>query len=186
MKKEDLIALGIADDVADKIFALHGKDLEKFKTASETAKTEIETFKTQLTEANKQIEDFKKLDIEGVKKAADDYKTKFEQAQTESASQLANLKFDHALESALATAKARNPKAVTALLSRDALKLNEDGSILGLNEQLEKIKTDNDYLFSDGKEPPRIVTGGNSQPITGNAFTDAARRGAKLPVEQGK
>ena len=114
MKKEDLIALGIADDVADKIFALHGKDLEKFKTASETAKTEIETFKTQLTEANKQIEGFKGMDVEGVKKSADEWKTKFEQSQADAIAQLAQIKFDHALESALTGAKAKNAKAVRA------------------------------------------------------------------------
>jgi len=197
MNKADLEKLGLttealekADltaDVLDKIIVAHGKDIEKHKGIAETSKTEIQTLKDQLTEANKQIENFKGMDVETIKRTAEDYKTKFEQAQADATAQLANLKFDHALQGALTGAKAKNPIAVQALLKRDALKLNDDGTILGLKEQLETIQKDNDYLFESANPQPRIVTGGNNQPITGNAFTDAARRGAKLPLpEQGK
>ena len=185
MKKEDLIALGIADDVADKVFALHGKGLEPFKTQLSTIETERDGLKTQLTEASTAIEGFKKLDVDAIKAAADDYKAKFEKAQTDSTAQLASLKFDHALESALTGAKARNPKAVQALLNRELLKLNDaDGSIVGLSEQIETIKKDNDYLFADTKEPPKIVAGGKSQSVLGDPMMDAVRKAAGLPVEQ--
>lgn len=184
MNKKDLIDLGIAEDVADKVVILHGKGIESHKGTIATMQTELDGLKTQLTEAGATIEGFKKMDVDGIKAAADDYKAKFEQAQTESASQLANLKFDHALESALTGAKAKNAKAVQALLSRDALKLNDDGSILGLKEQLEKIKSENDYLFADTKEPPKIVTGGKSQSVLSDAMTDAARKGAGLVTEE--
>lgn len=44
-----------------------------------TAKeSEIEDLKKQLESANKQIDEFKGMDIEGIRKAADDYKSKFE------------------------------------------------------------------------------------------------------------
>ena len=179
---EALEKAGLTADVLDKIIVAHGKDIEKHKNAVDTSKTELQTLKDQLTEANKQIENFKGMDVETIKKTAEDYKAKFEQAQTESAKQLANLKFDHALESALSGAKAKNAKAVQALLNRDALKFNDaDGSIVGLSEQLESIKKDNDYLFSDTTPPPTIVKGGNNQPITTNAFVAAARKGANLP-----
>jgi hypothetical protein len=93
------------------------------------------------------------------------------------------LKFDHALDGALSGAKAKNPKAVKALLSSDALKYNEaDGSIVGLNEQLEKIKSENDYLFADAKEPPKIIAGGNNQSVVGDLQLEAMRKGAGLPT----
>lgn len=180
MKKQDLIELGIAEDVAEKIFALHGKDITKHQTAAETAKAEADTLKAQLAEASKQIEGFKGLDIEGVKKAADDWKAKAEQAQKEAAEQIAQVKFDHALESALSGAKAKNVKAVQALLNKDGLKLNDDGTIIGLNEQLEKIKSENDYLFADAKPIPEVVLGGHSKSVLGDAMADAARKAAGL------
>ena len=185
MKKEDLLKLGIDEKTVFQIFAIHGKDLEKMKTSVSQITTERDALKTQLTEAGATIEGFKKLKPEELQAAADDYKAKWEQAQTESAAQLASLKFDHALDSALTSAKAKNPKAVQALLSKDVLKLNEDGTILGLKEQLETIQKDNDYLFASDvplpPPPPVIVKGGNSQSVLGSTFADAARRGAKLP-----
>jgi len=181
MKREDLKKLELTDEIIDKVMNLHGADIESRKTRLAAMQTELDAANGQLTEASIAIEGFKKMDVDSIKAAADDYKTKFEQAQADNTKQLAGLRFNHALESALAAAKAKNPKAVQALLNREALKFNDaDGSIVGLSEQLETIKKDNDYLFSDGKEPPRIVAGGNNQNVLGNAFIDAARRGAKL------
>jgi hypothetical protein len=186
MKKEDLIKLGIDEKIVYQIFAIHGRDLEKMKTSISQITTERDALKTQLTEASTTIEGFKKLKPEELQAAADDYKAKYEQATKESATQLANLKFDHALDSALGAAKAKNPKAVKALLSRDLLKLNDaDGSIIGLKEQLEAIQKDNDYLFaSDAPPPPVIVKGGSSQSvINSDTMLTAARKAAGLKVE---
>jgi len=179
---EALEKAGLNADVLDKVIVAHGKDIESHKTKLSTADAETKTLKSQLTEANTTIEGFKKLNVDEIQKTANDYKTKFEQAQADTAAQLNALKFDHALESALAGAKAKNPKAVQALLSKDLLKLNDaDGSIVGLNEQLETIKKDNDYLFLDTKEPPKIVAGGNNQPVITDAFEAALMRGARIP-----
>jgi hypothetical protein len=182
MKREDLIKLGIAEDVVDKIMALHGSDIETHKGKLTATQAELDTFKIQLGDANKQIESFKGMDIEGVKKTADEYKAKFEAAQAEGAKQMAALKFDHALEGALTGAKAKNAKAVRALLDANALKLNDaDGSIIGLDDQIKKIKEGNDYLFESETPTPRIVTGGQSQSILTDAVVAAARSGAGLP-----
>lgn len=186
MKREDLKALGLEDTAIDSIMALHGKDIETHKANVTTVQAELDTLKSQLTEANKQIEGFKGMDIESVKKSADEYKAKFEQATSESAKQMAELKFNHALDTALAGARVKNAKAVSALLSKDALKFNEaDGSIIGLKEQLEAIQKENDYLFvSDAPPPPVIVKGGNSQSVLGDPQMDAMRKAAGLPISK--
>ena len=181
MNKKDLIALGVSEEIADQVIVLHGKDIEGHKSKLTTVQAEIDGLKSQLTEASTTIEGFKKLDIDGIKAAADDWKAKAEQAQTDAAKQLAAVKFDHALETALNGAKVKNAKAVSALLSTDALKYNEaDGTIIGLDEQLAKIKSENDYLFADAKPAPQIVTGGKSQSIMGDPVIDAARKAAGL------
>ena len=81
MKREFLKELGIADDVLDKIMVENGKDIESLKTQVEKDKnaisaltTERDGLKTQLADANKQIDGFRDLDIEGVKKQADEWK----------------------------------------------------------------------------------------------------------------
>ena len=83
MNKKDLTELGIAEDIAEKIIVMHGKDIEKHKTALETAQAEGKSVKDQLAEASKQIEAFKGMDIDGIKKAADDWKAKAEKAAAE-------------------------------------------------------------------------------------------------------
>lgn len=184
MKKEDLIALGISEDVAEKIFAMHGKGLEPFKTKAADLQTQLENANKQLGEANTAIEGFKQLKPEELQKVADDWKAKYEQAQQDAQNQLAQVKFEHALETSLAGAKAKNIKAVKALLNTKDLKLTDDGKILGLDDQLEAIKKDSDYLFESDKVVPKIITKTNNQPVTADPIALAARKASGLPMEE--
>lgn len=182
MNKKDLTDLGIAEDVAEKIIVLHGKDIEGHKTSLSTEKQRADTLATQLSEANKQIETFKGLKVEDIQKAADDYKAKFEQAQKDAVTQVEKVKFDSKLEAALTAAKVKDSLSVMPHLKLDALKLNEDGSILGLKEQLDAIKSTKDFLFESDVQTPVITTGGNNQPLNLDTVSEAARKGAGLSV----
>lgn len=187
MNKKDLIDLGIAEDVAEKIIVLHGKDIEGHKTKITELQGQADNANTQLTEANAQIEKFKGMKPEELQKAADDYKAKFEQAQQEHTTQLQNLKFEHALDGALAAAKAKNPKAVKALLDMDVLKKAYDektGAIVNFEEHLKPIKEKEEYLFADAKEPPKIITGTNNKSINLDPFEAGLLKGAKLPANE--
>ena len=194
MNKQDLIKLGIEDEnVAQQIIVLHGKDIERIKTDLETKAEEIEKLNAQLAEAGKTIESFKEMDIDGIKAAAEEWKTKAEQAQAEAEQKVQAIKFEHALKDALVAAKAKNPKAVKALLEMDKIKFSEDGNSLeGLDEQLETIKQENDYLFDipapveeteeEEEEPePKIVARTENKGILGDAAVSAARKAAGLP-----
>lgn len=165
MKREDLKTLGLEDAAIDAVMALHGKGIETLKSTAQTAQTELETVKGQLSEANKQIEDFKGMDVAGIKKAADDWKVKFENAEKDYSNKLSIMQFETELDTALAGAKVKNTKAVKALLSSDDLR-DANGKFIPerLTSQIEKIKTDADYLFeSDAPPPPKIVKGANGQ-----------------------
>lgn len=165
MKREFLKELGLTDEQIDKIMAENGKDIEKYKTLSETKEAELKQVKQQLEEANAQIEKFKDMDIESIKAAADDYKQKYEKTKKEAQREIEQIKFNYAIEKALTEAKAKNIKAVKALLDMEGLKLTED-KILGLDEQLEKIKEENDFLFeAEVKEKtPKFVRPGGGDP----------------------
>ena len=167
LKREFLKDLGLTDEQIEKVMAEYGRGIEKFKEDLDAANTQIETLKEQLKTANETIEEFKEMDIEAIKQAAEDYKAKYEKATQEAEEKLNKIKFDYALEKALTGAKARNIKAVKALLDLENLKLADD-KILGLDEQLEKIKEENDFLFeAEVKEKtPKFVRpgGGDSAP----------------------
>ena len=169
MKTDFLKELGLEKDVIDKIMAENGKDIENYKNQVSTLAAEKETLTTQLGEANTQIAAFKDLDVDGIKAAADDYKAKFEAAKAKAKADIEKLQFDDALSSALSGAKAREPKAVAALLDMEGLKLN-NGEIVGLKDQLEKLKTEKDFLFESDDPAPSIVRGtGGTPPINDDA-----------------
>lgn len=63
---------------------------------------------------------------------------------------ISKLKFDSALNLALATSGARNTKALGALIDPDKLTLTDEG-LDGFGQQLAAVKEENPWLF--GKEP---------------------------------
>jgi hypothetical protein len=180
MKREELEKLGLEKEAIDSIMALHGKDIEANKAKAAAIEAERDGLKSQLDEAAKAIEGFKALDIEGVKKSADEWKAKAEQAQKDAEKQVYQVRYESALSDALKASKAKNVKAVRALLNEADLKLTDDG-LVGLKEQLEKVKPENDYLFESDAPTPKIVSGGGNKPIENqDAVVIAARKAAGL------
>ena len=167
MKTEFLKSLNLSQEVIDKIMAENGKDIaveqkkaEKVIQERDSYKLKAESLETQVNDANTEIKKFKDMDIDGIKKAADDWKETAEKAKADADKQISQMKFDYALSAALTGAKAKNAKAVKALLDMDGLKFN-DGKIVGLDEQLAQIKADNDYLFESDEPAPEFVKGTN-------------------------
>lgn len=189
MKREDLKSLELSDEIIDKVMALHGAGIESHKNQLTTAQAEVETLKTQLTEAGTTIEGFKKLDVDAIKAAADDYKAKFEQATAEAQKQILSIKRDHALERDLKEVyKVKDIKSVKAHLDGEKILFDEKTeTFTGLKEQVDPLKSSNDYLFADTKEPPKIVIGANSKSVHTDPFEAGFLKGAKLtPNEEGK
>lgn len=185
MKREQLKELGLEDAAIDKVMALNGADIEKQKTAAETAKTEADALKVQLADANTQIESFKGMNIEQIKASADEWKAKAETAQAEATATILKVKQEHALERELKeTFKVSDLVAVKAHLKADAIKFNDkDETFVGLKEQLDPLKESHGVYFSDFTPPPQITTGGHSQSIVGDAFDAAMRKGAGLATK---
>lgn len=77
--KKFLEGLGITDkETVDKIVAEYGNDIQTEKDAAET-------LRTQLSEANTQIEGFKSMDVETIKKSAEDWEAKFKKSEADRA-----------------------------------------------------------------------------------------------------
>ena len=96
---------------------------------------------------------------------------------------IAALKLDKALELSLAGAKARDVDIVKSQLDSSLLKLDDDGKITGLTEQLDKLKADKAFLFADGDEPTaRIDTGLDHGSATETTSDAQARAVMGLPA----
>lgn len=146
MTREYLESLGLEKEVIDKIMKENGLDIEKAKGDLTTKETELADTKKLLKTANEQIEDFKELDVEGIKAAAEDYKEKFEAAKIKAKEDLEKVQFEHELENAIRDSKAKNVKAVKALLDIDNLRDSKNRTE-DIKAALEGTMEENDYLF---------------------------------------
>ena len=166
MKREFLQNFKIGDaplpkEIIDAIMDENGKDIE----AAKKPFADYDAVKQQLTEANKAIEGFKALDVDGVKKAADEWKAKYEQAEKDHAAKLADMEFDGLLSGAVSAAKGKNAKAIRALLDMDALKASKNQSE-DIKTALDMLKKDSGYLFDDEQIPPPYAAGTGKQTTT--------------------
>jgi len=145
LKKEDLIALGLTEEQANKIVEDQKDYVPRSRLKEETdAAAEL---KKQLEE---RAADLAKLQGEAGKgseleKKLADLQTQYKSETEALNKQLEDAKLDAAIDMALSKAKARDPVSVKAHIKRDALKLKEDGSVEGLN--IETLTKEKPYLF---------------------------------------
>ena len=160
MKTEDLKNQGLTDEQISFVMSENGKDIEKFKTENETNKTELKSIKEHLKSANETIESYKNMNIEDIKKSADDYKAKFEQSENERKSEIEKLKLTHAIDNALTKAGAKNLNAVKATLDLSNVKLDGD-KLLGFDDLLKNSKEQDSYLYDDAQQSQGTGSTGN-------------------------
>lgn len=121
------------------------------KSRFETIRQENKEIKDQLEERDGQLENLKKQakGNEELEQTIKELQEENEQKIEEYENKLKQTKLDMAIENKLIKEKARNPKAVKALLNEDAISLDDDGELVGLSEQLEKLKKEEDYMFGE-------------------------------------
>ena len=163
---KEILGDSYTEEIDKRVSAEIGKGFVA-KADFDTKNTELKTVKGQLSEANKAIEEFKNLDIDGVKKAAAEWKEKAEQAERDAAQRISDMEFDGVLKDAINAAKGRNAKAITALLDVSALKQSKNQAE-DIKTALSNLREGNSYLFEeDNKTPPPYAPGTGSQSMGG-------------------
>lgn len=149
-------------------------------------KDDKKDLETQLGNANTTIADLKKLEIDN-----EDLKgkiTTYEAEKSNYEKALETKDFEYALDKGLSEYKMKNPKLVRALLNTEKLQV-VDGEVVGLKEQVESIKKENDYLFE--KEiggTGSFATGGNgggNEPQTISFATELGKQKAESVQSKG-
>lgn len=154
MDRKFLEAQGIEADKIDAIMAEHGKTVNPLKQDKEALQTEVDSYKEQITERDTQLEDLqgKVGSEEDLKATIESLKTANKEKDDERRRLLDSQKLDYEVRIALNTSGARNERAVKALLDLDTVKINEDGQLTGLKEQLETLQESDSYLFTSSVE----------------------------------
>lgn len=173
------------EDIDKKVSEQIGKDFVSradFNAANEAKKT----LEGQISERDKQIKGFEKLsgDNEQLKTQLTAAQEANKTAKADYDAQLKKVTMDGKIESALFGAKAKNPKAVRALL--DESKISLDGeNVLGLKDQLEALQKSDAYLFGEAQtqNPPPPAGGKPAGEGANDPFVAAAMKGAGLKIE---
>lgn len=153
MTRKQLEDLGLSKEQVDGIMKINGDDIENAKSASaaeiKNLQTEVSGLKTQVTDRDKQLETLKTAagDNETLTKQIADLQAENTKVKETHESEMNQLKVDFAVEKALTGAKAKNIKAVKALLDLTDAKLDKEGNVKGLQEQIDKLTTADDTKF---------------------------------------
>ena len=172
MKREFLQNIKVNDqplpkEVIDAIMAENGRDIE----ATKKPFADYDTIKQQLEDAKTTIKGFEDQDIDGIRKAAQEWEKKYNDAIAAHQQELADRDFRQQLEAAITGSKGKSVKAITALLDVDTLKASKNQEA-DIKAALEGLKKDSGYLFDgEGAPPPYSAgagTGGFGNPGTGD------------------
>lgn len=163
MTRKELEDLGLSKEQVDSIIKINGTDIENAKTAStaeiKNLQTENTGLKTQISDRDKQLETLKAStgDAEAMKTQIADLQKANTDATATHESEMTQLKVDFAVEKALTGANAKNIKAVKALLDLTDSKLDKDGNVKGLQEQIDKLTADEGtkFLFNVTQTKPQ-------------------------------
>lgn len=156
MTKQQLIEMGIQDELAEKVAAV--AEQEK-KEVTENLNTELEGVRAQLEEANGKITEFEKMDIDSVKAAASEWQEKYEKDTAALKQTLADKEYDFALDKYMSGYKFSSELARQAAVSamRDKkFKLDENGKFLGADDFMTELKKNNPAAFQDGTQSDRV------------------------------
>lgn len=177
MKRDFLKNLGIEDkDIIDKILDENSADIGR-------AKGELDSYKTQVTDLNNQISakdneittlKIKADSVDGLNQQIAQLTAEKTKLTSDLNTKVTALQKSYAIESGVRDAKAKNVKAVMALLDMDKISY-ADGTLTGLNEQLETLQKseDTNFLFTNTHQTPSgtdlsnpPANGGNNPPTT--------------------
>ena len=167
--KEILKEAGIEEGKLDSVIGDINKELPKYFIPKDKYNEVAEAKKkleADIDERDKQLEQLKAAAgaSEELKKQIETLQAENKKASEEWQAKMAQMQLDFAIEKALAAAKARNAKAVKALLDMEKVKLDGE-QLLGLDDQLKAIKESDPYLFGE----PGKVGSGTNPPGAGNA-----------------
>lgn len=184
MKRDFLKNLGIEDkDVIDKILDENSADIGRAKGELDTYKTKVTDLEGQIANKDKEITTLKTQ--VGDTTALNEKITKLEGEKNDALNQLntkvSEIQKAHAIEGSVRDAKAKNVKAVMALLDMGKITY-ENGELSGISEQLDALKSgeDSSFLFGESQGAPSGMTPGNppsggqgGNPPTATTFADA-------------
>ena len=183
MRTEFLKNLGITEQsVIDQIMAENGRDVDKVRTELTAAKQQVTDLQGQITTKDTEIATLnsKVGEVETLRSENNQLKTDNTNLSNELNTKITQIQKTHAIENYAREQKAKNVKAVMAMLDMTKITFEND-QLNGHVEQFDALKTgeDTSFLFGEVKSAPSGMTPSypNTNPTTsaptGKTFAEA-------------
>lgn len=156
MKTEELTAIGLTDEQATQVLAIHGKDIEKHKKAVTTLETERDDLKGRLTTAETTLKNFEGIDPAKIQQEVQTYKQQAEEAEKRYTAQLTQRdqrdwlkgKFD---EYGVASPYARKQLEAECMSENSGCSW-KDGAFFGFDDFMKAAKAKDTGLYMTAEE----------------------------------
>lgn len=152
MNREQLKALGLSDEVIDQVMALHGTAMGKLTGQVETLTSERDSLQATADQYASQVKDLK-AEADKVPGMAEKL-AEMEKTQSESIAASEKIKKDYEIKIALQNSGAKSTVAVRKMLDDSKIAIDDDGNVIGINEQLEELKASEEFGFLFQEQTP--------------------------------
>lgn len=149
MDRKFLESFGLEKEQIDQILDQHtadiGKKINEGDTRVDAAQLKLDSLQQELDAANDTIKNLQKSnkDNESLQSQIEQYKQQIETVKQQAQQD----KIDMTISMALNEAGAINAKAVMPFIDRDKISVDKNGEVIGVSDQLNAIRKDNDLSF---------------------------------------
>ena len=143
-------------------------------------------YKEQVSERDRQIESLKNefKDVDGLKDKVEQLTRDNAKQKEDYENQIKTINFNNALKASLSSYNCKDEDYLMSKIDRNSIKLNSDGTIFGLKEQVEAFKKGHEYLLEkEIKGTGSFNTGGGSSEGNTPKFENFAERFGKQRAE---
>ena len=152
MKRDQLKDLGLDENQIKAVMDLNGEDINNAKSGNDAIVEENNALKAQITERDKDLKNLRKnaKDNEELSNSYKELETKYKNDTADLTNKLNQTRLTSAVDRALNASKVRDTKAIKGFLDMDKVKLDEQGNLSGLDEQIKEIHQTAPYVFDEG------------------------------------
>lgn len=189
MERDFLERQGLNDDQIKAVMAQNGKETNALRDDYDrklaSLNDQIDGYKSQVTDRDKQIKS-----LSAAAKDNEELRAKFAEVEKankekdkEWSSKLASQKKEFAISSALSKAGALENKAVLPFIDTGKVSLDENGNLLGFQEQVDAAKQNYGFLFKKDEpaEPQKPAT---HVVVSGNGTSEVPQDPSKMTLQQ--
>lgn len=170
MKRNQLKDLGLDENQIKAVMDLNGEDINNAKSGNDAIVEENNALKAQIAERDKDLKNLRKnaKDNEELSNSYKKLETKYKNDTADLTNKLNQTRLTSAVDRALSASKVRDTKAIKGFLDMNKVKLDDQGNLSGLDEQIKEIRQTAPYIFDEGTKQnyePNNGTPATTDPI---------------------